>query len=152
MSTRALITVKSRGETFHIYRHCDGYPQGESGVIRDLKASCKLAWPLPRFEASDFAAAIVATMKTREGQIYLSKSLDCGQAYTYVLTQGKGLQIMLAIYEGTAKSGVMIYQGTLPECLLDAAGTDAMQQDGPKWRTLDSTGRAHERIRADTDA
>lgn len=91
MSTRATITVHSpKGdafqESFTIYRHCDGYPESEHGVIAALQASQKYAWALPRFEANEFAAAVVCQMKQsaaagddkfgQGGNIYLTSGRD----------------------------------------------------------------------------
>ena len=69
MSTRAVITFKRGNECFHVYQHCDGYP---SGVAENLRSAIAYAWPLPRFEACEFAAAFVAGAKNG-GNIYLSK-------------------------------------------------------------------------------
>ncbi len=78
MSTRCVITViEGEGATeerYSIYRHSDGYPESKHGVLADLELALPMAWPLPRFEACDFAAAIVATMKTGGGGIYLTTS------------------------------------------------------------------------------
>lgn len=66
MSTRATITVRDRKDgnrAFSIYRHCDGYPDSEHGVLEGLKLALSYAWALPRFEEDDFAAAIVAAWK-----------------------------------------------------------------------------------------
>lgn len=65
-AAEAKITPPNRianGEVCHLYRHSDGYPQGEYGVPETLKAALPYAWPLPRFEADDFAAAIIAAWK-----------------------------------------------------------------------------------------
>jgi len=74
MSTRALITVKDDHDTFHIYRHSDGYPDTEYGVLADLQrvVESDQVWPLPRFEADEFAAAIPAVLKERAGNYRLS--------------------------------------------------------------------------------
>lgn len=61
MSTRAVYTFKdSDGSAFHVYKHHDGYPTGAAQWLIAAKA---LAWPLPRYEADDFAAAFVAANK-----------------------------------------------------------------------------------------
>lgn len=67
MSTRAVYTFIGcaefdRGERHHVYKHCDGYPSGAADAIA---AAIPLAWPLPRFEADEFAAAFVAGNKER---------------------------------------------------------------------------------------
>jgi hypothetical protein len=76
MSTRCTVTVHENpgdatlppdrvgnGEQCSIYRHSDGYPDGEHGVPATMRAALAYAWPLPRFEADDFAAAMVAAWK-----------------------------------------------------------------------------------------
>lgn len=44
-----------------VYKHSDGYP---SGAAQWIEAALEYAWPLPRFEADDFAAAFVAANKS----------------------------------------------------------------------------------------
>lgn len=39
-----------------VYKHQDGYP---SGAAKAIEAALSYAWPLPRFEADEFAAAFV---------------------------------------------------------------------------------------------
>lgn len=66
MSTRSTITVRDRkdgNEAYTIYRHSDGYPDTQHGVLKTLPQALAYAWPLPRYEAMDFAAAIVAAWK-----------------------------------------------------------------------------------------
>lgn len=71
MSTRCNIIVKDDFDAIQLYRHCDGYPDSEHGVINDLKKALDYAWPLPRMEAADLAAAIVAAWKKNSGNIYI---------------------------------------------------------------------------------
>jgi len=63
MSTRAMYTFidPESKETHHVYKHYDGYPKG---AARWIKAALAYAWPLPRFEADEFAAAFVAANKS----------------------------------------------------------------------------------------
>lgn len=70
MSTRAVITIKDDTDEFHIYQHCDGYPEG---VLPNLHEALKYAWSLPRFEAMDFAAAYIRATKEHGGNIYCTK-------------------------------------------------------------------------------
>lgn len=74
MSTRALITVKDQSGEYHIYRHSDGYPDSTCGVIADIERviNSRLVWPLPRFEADEFAAGIPALLKESGGGYRLS--------------------------------------------------------------------------------
>jgi hypothetical protein len=76
MSTRAVYTFKDSnfGELrqHHVYKHHDGYPEG---AISFIKEAIKLAWPFPRFEASEFAAAFIAANKTKGGgSVYCTHS------------------------------------------------------------------------------
>ncbi len=77
MSTRAVFTFIEdgrSGDAFHIYKHCDGYP---SHAAKCIRAAVPLAWPLPRFEACEFAAAFVAANKEAGGgNIYLTTSWE----------------------------------------------------------------------------
>lgn len=68
MSTRANIIIRDECKQIQIYKHSDGYP---SGAIPAIQKALALAWPLPRWEADDFAAAFVAANKDRGGQIYI---------------------------------------------------------------------------------
>ena len=80
MSTRCTITVHDdrfgEHEEYTIYRHCDGYPDSGNGVLHTLSEALPYAWPLPRFEAVDFAAAIIAAWKNGGGNIYCSRGHD----------------------------------------------------------------------------
>jgi len=63
MSTRALYSVfdgSAKLPAANIYIHHDGYP---SGALDHIKAALRFAWPLPRFEADEFAAALCAGRK-----------------------------------------------------------------------------------------
>lgn len=67
MSTRALYTFRDEdGTAYNVYKHHDGYPTGAARVIRD--AINYYAWPLPRFEADEFAAAFCAAGKSAFGE------------------------------------------------------------------------------------
>lgn len=87
MSTRSTLTVREKKDgtdTYSIYRHHDGYPDA---VLPDLREALSYAWPLPRYEPMDFAAAIVAAWKrgpkrysenytAQGGSIYLTRDRD----------------------------------------------------------------------------
>lgn len=68
MGTRASITFEDAHNSFTIYQHWDGDPET---IARNVERSKMFAWELPRFEASDFAAAYVAANKERGGNIRL---------------------------------------------------------------------------------
>lgn len=76
MSTRATITVADENDSFDIYQHHDGYPDGPNGLVRHIAMARRLAWDLPRFEAADFAAAVIAVLKDRGGSTYLTKDAE----------------------------------------------------------------------------
>ena len=78
MSTRALYTFTDKRATVVVYKHGDGYP---SGVAEQIAKALKFAWALPRFEASDFGAALVAANKTPGGgSLYLCSTGDWKEA------------------------------------------------------------------------
>lgn len=91
MSTRCTVTFVDDGGKFSIYQHCDGYPDGEHGVVAAVQGviNSGKAWELPRFEADEFGATYVAVHKTREGHIRLLRSpKDVGDAaYNYTVKQ-----------------------------------------------------------------
>lgn len=76
MSTRSTISVEDEHDKFTIYRHCDGYPDGPHGVPSELRKVLTHTWELPRFEADDFAAAIVRAWKDGGGNIRLTTGHD----------------------------------------------------------------------------
>ena len=69
MSTRAVYSFVDGG-TFHVYKHCDGYPSGAADALQRTVDS-GLAWPLPRFEPCEFGAAFIAANKTTGGNLRL---------------------------------------------------------------------------------
>ncbi|SRR6266849_5804146 len=72
MATRSNIIIQDKYKRVQVYRHWDGYP---AGVIPDLADALQYAWELPRFEADDFAAAIVRAWKQEGGgNIYIDGS------------------------------------------------------------------------------
>lgn len=73
MSTRACYTFKDETGEFHVYKHHDGYPTGAASFLVGTAAK---AWPLPRFEADEFAAAFVAVNKKSGGDVRLMQSGD----------------------------------------------------------------------------
>lgn len=69
MATRAVYTYKDDKEEFHIYKHFDGKPGLALSFIEKAKAK---SWELPRFQASDAAAAFIAANKEEGGDVYLT--------------------------------------------------------------------------------
>jgi len=81
MSTKAMYTFIDAGGDFHVYKHHDGYPyckfpQGEGGGLVWINNAKELAWDLPRFVASEFAAAFVAANKKDRGGVELVNTVD----------------------------------------------------------------------------
>ena len=118
MSTRAVYTFKDETESFAVYKHYDGYPEG---AVEFIKNALDFAWGGGRFEASDLSAAFVAANKGKGGgDVYLTKGhnrhgdLD----YDYVIYYKNGLQ--LDVYEHRwgpesedyAKKRIRTYRGS----------------------------------------
>lgn len=115
MSTRCTISVKGGYDTFYIYRHSDGYPEGIHGVPATLAKVLPYAWPLPRFEGDDFAAAIVAAWKAGGGNIRFSSGHDAHSdtEYQYFITHNNGLQLKIRdVYADKT-----IFDGSLEEAI-----------------------------------
>ena len=64
MGTRAIYIFEDDHEEVFVYKHYDNHPSGAAGCIEGAK---EFAWELPRFEASEFAAAFVVANKKRKG-------------------------------------------------------------------------------------
>ena len=76
MSTRSNIIIDDGYDRIQIYRHWDGYPNGEWGVLGTLKEALPYAFEFPDFRAKEFASAIVRGWKAKEGNIYIDGSPD----------------------------------------------------------------------------
>lgn len=70
MSTRACYIFEDKAEKYAVYKHHDGYPTSAAEAILKGRA---LAWPLPRFEPDEYAAAFVAANKPDAGGVRLLK-------------------------------------------------------------------------------
>ena len=101
MSTQAIYTFvdPESGDEVSVFKHWDGYPQGAATFLQRAK---ELAWPLPRFEADEFAAAFVAANKTREGDCRLmaDPSQDWYVDYKYRIGFAHG-GLVVEIFERT---------------------------------------------------
>ena len=65
MGTRAIYQFQDNdGDECYVYKHYDNYPQGAVHFIEEAKS---MAWPFPRYEADEFAAAFVAANKNKNG-------------------------------------------------------------------------------------
>lgn len=91
MGTRAVITFRDEdGSKFHVYKHWDGDPtEIVPAILKTIEK--KLAWPLPRFEADEFAAAFIAANKDGSGDIRIAREPEYygGLAYHYEVYMGK---------------------------------------------------------------
>jgi hypothetical protein len=82
MSTRGLYTFKgeSQRDSWNVYKHYDNYPTGAAEAIT---LALNYAWPLPRYEADEFATAFIAANKAGAGNVRLmpqGKPLAVAQA------------------------------------------------------------------------
>lgn len=160
MSTRATITVADDRDSFDLYQHHDGYPDGPHGLVRHLALARQYAWDLPRFEAADFSAAIIAVLKDRGGSTYLTKDADAhgDRSFHYriePLRENYVTRVMLTISQPSWDRGepdVEVFRGDIQEAVtkFDAVGETAKQPreyqllmtaEGALWR-------AHEEISA----
>lgn len=106
MSTRGIYTFKDEdGSAYHVYVQCDNYP---SGALEYFDEAIKRAWPLPRFEADEFAAGFVCAAKGEHGgncRLLNGKSYkvgDMGSEYHYTVTCQDGkLHIKYRGFSGT---------------------------------------------------
>ena len=100
MGTRTVLTFKDRHDSYSVYQHYDGYP---TTVLPSLKDAKEYAWDLPRFEASDFAAAFIAANKQKGGgNIYFTDSYKSHSdlEYRYEI-EGTDKNLFVKIYEAT---------------------------------------------------
>lgn len=84
MSTRATYEFRDEWGSHTVYRHHDGY---QRGGVQWIANAVPFAWPLPRFEADDFAAAFVAGNKDGGGSVRLTSGRDAhgDTEYHYVI-------------------------------------------------------------------
>lgn len=111
MGTRAVYTFIDAGERHSVYKHWDGYP---AWACRFLTNALALAWPLPRFEADEFAAAFVAANKKQPGDIRLTTGPQAhgDLAYRYEIRCPDG-RLHVRIY--TCTGDQPIFEGNLEE-------------------------------------
>jgi len=98
MGTRAVLTFKDKHDSYSVYQHYDGYP---TTVLPSLEDAKEYAWDLPRFEASDFAAAFIAANKQKGGgNIYFTDSYKSHSdlEYRYEI-EGNDKNLFVKVYE-----------------------------------------------------
>lgn len=107
MSTRACYRfVDQNGYEATVYIHQDGYPSYAWNYFsRTLRSG--LTWPLPRYDAHEFAAAFVSTNKVKPGGVYLTnKWNDHGDLeYLYKLTINHSVLILKVERVSAPESG-----------------------------------------------
>lgn len=160
MSTRATITVADDRDRFDLYQHHDGYPDGPHGLVRHLALARRYAWDLPRFEAADFSAAIIAVLKDRGGSTYLTEDAEAhtDRSFHYriePLRENYVTRVLLTISRPSwdrSQPDVEMFRGDLQSAVpkFDAIGETAKQPR--EYQTLmtveGSLWRAHEEISA----
>ena len=135
MSTRATITVADSRDSFDIYQHHDGYPEGPFGLVRQLGMAQRLAWDLPRFEAADFAAAIIAVLKDRGGSTYLTADAEAhtDRAFHYrvePLRDGVSTQVQLTIAKTTWRvdqADTEMFKGPLTNAIAKSKARESLE-------------------------
>jgi hypothetical protein len=145
MATRATITVTDEHDSFDIYQHYDGYPDGEHGVVRHIAMARQLAWSPPRFEAADFAAAIVAVFKNRGGSTYLTKdaSAHTDRAFHYQIEQIRddvSTRVQLTITRPSWRSedaDIEMFKGSIQDAVQKFNATPDTTDQPREWQTLD---------------
>lgn len=107
MGTRALYFFKDYdADQFHVvYKHWDNYPSGALDFITAARDG-GLSWPLPRWEADEFAAAFVSANKRECGGIRLRPpspdvpgAPDCCDEYRYVVQSDETGAVWVAGFE-----------------------------------------------------
>jgi hypothetical protein len=111
MSTRAVYTFKGFGETYHIYKHYDGYL---TGAAEFLSKALDQAWGLPRYEPDEFAAAFVAANKTGAGDIRIMARR----------TQASDVEYGYTLYPLTAKAAGAFPKLNAGVLMVDVVSTD----------------------------
>jgi len=144
MSTRATITVADDRESFDLYQHHDGYPDGPFGLVRHIAMARRLAWDLPRFEAADFSAAVIAVLKDRGGSTYLTKdaSEHADRSYHYRIEpvrEDTVPRVMLTISRASWQHGqddVEIFSGEIPSAVSKFKSFPDASKQPREWQML----------------
>lgn len=131
MGTRSVVTFSGDQNTaFSVYVHWDSYPDGMADML--VSAFAK-SWPLPRFEADEFAASFVAANKTGAGTVRLTTGPDAhgDLAYVYeVFTSGRNGQVCI---RAKIVGGDEIFYGRLKDFVKEYGAVSTKK----KWNELD---------------
>ncbi len=73
MSTRAIISIFDKLDGFNIYIHWGGWPEL---IIASIEKATEFAWKLPRFQAGEFATALIRVLKIRAWWVYLISATE----------------------------------------------------------------------------
>lgn len=73
MSTRAIIHIFDKQDGFYIYLHWDSAPTRVSQAVDKAK---KFSWEVSRFEACEFATALIKVLKDKAWWVYLSNTTE----------------------------------------------------------------------------
>lgn len=121
MATRAIYHFRDDQdkETYRVYKHWDNYP---SGAYECITKALEHAWPLPRFEANEFACAFIAGNKEGGGGLRLVPHgvTDMGQDYDYYISCSGNLfaplSELIIQFEDCDENGEPVhFKGTLKE-------------------------------------
>lgn len=120
MSTRAVYTFRDADSEHHVYVHMDGYPDGAAMYFAKTLAS-GLIWPLPRFEADEFAAGFVAAVKTGGGNVRLTDGPDAHADIEYHYALNDQLWLTAAEVNNWGEESVRheIYSGPLHQFIAE---------------------------------
>ena len=87
MGTHGLFSFEEDDEAFSVYVHWDSYPEGAADKLNKTLESLKI-WPLPRYEADEFAAGFIAANKVNPGGFRLANFDDSiDHQYQYKIWQ-----------------------------------------------------------------
>jgi hypothetical protein len=118
MGTRAVYTFIDQDDRHSVYKHWDGYP---AWACRFIANALPLAWPLPRFEADEFAAAFVAANKKQAGDLRLTTGPEAhgDLSYRYEICCPGG-QLHVRIYRGAGENPPL-FEGAIEDAQQFAA-------------------------------
>jgi len=144
MSTRATITVADQNDSYDLYQHHDGYPDGPHGLVRHISMARRVAWDLPRFEAADFAAAIIAVLKDRGGSTYLTKNADAhnDRSFHYrvePVREDSTTSVQLTISRPSFERGkneVEVFAGSIQEAVAKFTAIPDTTNQPREWQIL----------------
>jgi hypothetical protein len=129
MSTPAVVIFDDGEGEIAIYKHWDGQPSNIARLLDDAREG--YSWPLPRFEADEFAAAFVRAAKDGSGDVRILRNprADVGQAFTYTVKSAVNRH-------GGRYLNVMCYGGLYGELPLWCGATGGFREWARKTRII----------------